>query len=145
MVMWWYALWDVYIYCSLMLFSLLVWSWGVFIWDIWLNHFWVLDLVYLGCFPVASIGLKCLLCFFMMSCCDMFDFIILSCWSVLLGYFLVAHWEPMDSVIYLWCFLVSRRGLMWLLWIIFWCFPVTCIGMRWFYYDFFIYDFMSLG
>ena len=39
--------------------------------------------------------------FLMMSCCDMFDLTILeSSISIILGYFSVAHWEPMDIVIY---------------------------------------------
>ena len=110
-------------YWLLLLSNLLVWSWGV------LN-----DL------------------FLMMSCCDMFDLAILeSLISIILGYFSVAHWEPMDILIYhlmpfncllrtiviimiiFWCFPVSRGELMWILWIIFWFFPVACIGMRCFY------------
>ena len=61
--------------CGLLIvitFQFLVWSWGV------LN-----DL------------------FLMMSCCDMFDLVILeSLISIILRYFLVACWEPMDIVIY---------------------------------------------
>ena len=56
MVMWWYALWDVYIDvhdCSS------VWSWVACVWDTWLNHFWVIDQLYLNYFPVAMMGLKC--------------------------------------------------------------------------------------
>ena len=60
--------------------------------------------------------------FLMMSCCDMFDLTILSHWSILLGYFLVAHWESMDIVIYRWCFPIARRELMWLLLLSLWWF-----------------------
>ena len=84
--------------------------------------------------------------FLMISCCDMFDLTILeSSISIILGYFLVFRWEPMDIVIYLCCFPVAHRELMWLLWLSLWCFPITCIGLRWFYYDSMICDFMSLG
>ena len=47
--------------------------------------------------------------------------------NIILGYFMVAPWEPRDIVIYLWCFLVAHRELMWLLWLSLWCFPITCV------------------
>ena len=35
------------VYWLLLLSSLPMWSWGVCIWDTWLNHFWVIDQLYL--------------------------------------------------------------------------------------------------
>ena len=59
--MWWYALCWVCLYCWL-LFSMPCGIARFLLWDIWLNHFWVLGQLYLGCFPITLIGLKCLLC-----------------------------------------------------------------------------------
>ena len=59
--MWQCALWDVCIDCSLMFFSLLVWSWDICVQDTWLNHFWVIDQLYLDYFSGTLMGLKCLL------------------------------------------------------------------------------------
>ena len=115
--MWWYALWDVCIYCSLMLFNLLVWSWDVCIWDTWLNHFWVIDRLYLDYFLVTLMGLKC---FFWSWWCHVVTCLTWPFWSLrsillwdtfwllvenqwIMWFIPVAHWEPLDIVIYHWC------------------------------------------
>ena len=126
------------IHCSLMLISLLVWSWDICVWDTWLNHFWVIDQLYLDYFLVALMGLKY---------CFIHDDVMLwhvltwpfwSLWLVLftLRCFLVAHWEPMVIVIYFGilhgCLLrtdgyydlslmpsVADRELLWSLWLSF--------------------------
>ena len=105
-------------YWLLFLSSLLMWSWGVCIWDTWLNHFWVIDQLYLIFFPVALRGLKCLNCSWwchIVTCLtwpfwslrsilfwDTFWLLVENWWILwfILGYFLIAHWEPMDIVIY---------------------------------------------
>ena len=66
------------VYWLLLLSSLPVWSWDICIWDTLLNHFWVINQLYLDYFSVAMMGLKCLLLILMMSCCDMFDLTILG-------------------------------------------------------------------
>ena len=142
MVMWWYALWDVCIYYLLMLISLLVWSWGVCIWDTWLNHFWVIDQLYLDYFPIALMGLKCL---FWSWWCHVVTYLTWPFWSL----WSILSWVTFRLLVenqwVLWftlgCFSVSHGGLMWLLWVIFWFLLVTCIRLRWLL----ICDFMSLG
>ena len=105
----------------LLLSNLLVRSWGICIWDTWLNHFWVIDQLHLDYFPVALMGLKCLLwswwCrvvtyltwpFWILRSILFLDtfWLVIENWWVLwftLRYFLLVHWEPMDIVIYHWC------------------------------------------
>ena len=46
------------VYWLLFLSSFLVWSWDVCVWDSCLNHFWVIDQLYLDYFLVSMMGLK---------------------------------------------------------------------------------------
>ena len=108
------------VYWLLLLYSLPMWSWGVCIWDTWLNHFWVIDQLYLDYFPLALMGLKC---WFILDDVMLWHVltwpfwessisIILRCFWLLvenqwilwfiLRYLTVAHWEPMGVVIYHW-------------------------------------------
>ena len=88
--------------------SFLVWSWGVCLWDTCRNHFWVIDQLYLivsSRFERTEMFWDDL--FLIMLCCNMFWIdhfrVFDQYFDLLLGYFLVAHWEPLDIVIYHWC------------------------------------------
>ena len=89
------------VYWLLLLFSFLVWSWGIYLWDTWLNHFWVINQLYLDYFLVALMGLKCL-CWSWW--CHVVTCLTWPFWqsliSIILGYFPVACWEPKCIVIY---------------------------------------------
>ena len=112
--MWWCALWDVCIFYSLMLISLLVWSLEVCVWDTWLNHFLVINQLYLDYFLVTVMGLKCL---FWSWWCHVVTCLTWPFWesliSIILGYFPVACWELKCIVIYFEIFyLISHWELM---------------------------------
>ena len=99
--MWWYALCWVCLCCWL-LFSVPLWDGEILCYYIFDLTIFESMISYIW-FSFQSLWenwdvLNDL--FLMMSCCDMFDLTILIHWSILLGYFLVAHWELMDIVIY---------------------------------------------
>ena len=89
-------------YWLILLSSLLVWSWGV-CYEIPNLTIFDSSISYIGFFFQSLWENWSVLndFFLMMSCCDMFDLIILeSLINIILGYFLVACWELMDIVIY---------------------------------------------
>ena len=72
--------------------------------DTRLNHFWVIDQLYLYYFSVTVMGLKCYL-----DRCDVFDLTIWGSWfNIILGYFQVICWEMKCIVIYLRCIWVAH-------------------------------------
>ena len=95
-----------------MFISLPMWSWDVGVWDTWPNHFWSHRLVILGLLSSHHDGAKFFICdMFNLTILGVFDqyyFGILSSFllrtevycDLFWDIFLVAHWEPMDIVIY---------------------------------------------
>ena len=72
------------------------------LWDTWFNHFEsLISYIWFSSQPLWEDWGVLNDFFLMMSCCDMFDLTILeSLINIILRYYLVACWEPMDIVIY---------------------------------------------
>ena len=146
-------LYDVWLFYWLLLLSSFL---------VWLNHFWVIDQLYLitiyesrsvilGLLPVALMGLKCLICSWWCHVVTCFDLTILESSTSI--YFGILYGCLLRTIGY--CDLsvmpsVANRELLWSLWLLFdayqflvenwcdycglylWCFSVACIGLRWF-------------
>ena len=104
--MWWYALWDVCIWCS----SVFMCKAEVYEYEtLDPTIFGVIDQLYLNYFPVAMMGLKCR---FILDDVMLWHVLTWPFWkssiSIVLGYFLVACCEPKYIVIYLRCIWVAH-------------------------------------
>ena len=133
MVIWWHALWCVWFidcYC----FPVFLCEAEMYLYEILDLTIFASSISYIWIyFLVALMGLKCL---FWSWWCHVVTCLTWPFWSLrsilfwdtswlfienrwTLWFILVAHWEPLDIVIYHWWSLIAYRELLWLLWLSF--------------------------